>query len=112
MESKKLKILKDKFNKITDEYLQAFIKKQGCVFDYWIADEIGGIASFNEQHYFNLDDIRMDINLNAPKHLIFQWQDDCVDAQPDDRVNYRNYIKGVRPAKPGIDLNTYSTAAC
>ena len=90
--------LKAYYEKACNEYIKAFCKKQGIEFDYWISDEVGGIAQFIDQYFFDMQTIRHDIDTNQPKGLIMQWQNDCVDNGNIERekINYKSYSKGIR----------------
>ena len=70
--------LKNKYEKIVEQYLIAFVDKQELDIDncYWIADRIGEILSVNEQYYLNFNDIRFDVDNNVKDGLIFRWQDE------------------------------------
>ena len=85
--------LKTKYEKIVNEYLQAFIEKQELDAEncYWIGDRIGEILSVNEQYYFNLQEIRFDVDNNIKAGVILEWQNECIDNNF--KVNYENYIK-------------------
>ena len=85
--------LKTKYEKIVNEYLQAFIEKQELDTEncYWIGDRIGEILSVNEQYYFNLQEIRFDVDNNIKAGAILDWQDGVIDNRI--QSNYENYIK-------------------
>ena len=87
--------LKKKYESVCNEYIKKFSKKQGIEFDYWIGDEIGGIASFISQYFFNFHDIVWDINSEQPADLILKWQDECVENAKTS-LNYFSYSKGLR----------------
>ena len=90
--------LKTKYEKIVNEYLQIFVKKQGFDADdcYWVADRVGEILSVNEQYYFSFDDIRFDVDNNVKAELILKWHDEGLDnyfKKKKYKVNYENYLK-------------------
>ena len=90
--------LKNKYKKIVEQYLMAFVEKQELDIEncYWVADRVGEILSVNEQYYFSLDEIRFDVDNNVEEGLIFKWQDKSVDNYFKKRkykVNYENYLK-------------------
>ena len=90
--------LKNKYNKIVEQYLIAFVEKQELDIEncYWFADRIGEMLSVNEQYYFSLDEIRFDVDNNVEEGLIFKWQDKSVDnhfKKKKYKVNYENYLK-------------------
>lgn len=95
-------MLKSRYEAICEEYRKLFLEKQG--FDaencYWVADEVGGVLSCNEEYYFNIDEIRYDIDNDIEVGLILQAQDDFMDARYKNdttpHINYKNYVKGLR----------------
>ena len=98
----KLQELKKQYNFVCNEYIQKFINKQQIDFDGWISDDVGGIASFCCQYFFNLSDIIFDINTKQPKGLILEWQSDDVDYnllrehKEQIHINYKSYAMGLR----------------
>ena len=92
--------LKERYEAICEEYRELFLEKQGFSYSYWIADEIGGVLSCNEEYYFNINDIRYDIDNDIEVGLIMQSQDDFLEAYNKDKetkhINYKNYAKGLR----------------
>lgn len=90
-----MKTIKQKFETIATEYLNAFCKKQDMEFEFWVGDEIGGVASFGDVNFFSFDNIRQDIDLNAPVGLILDWLYDCLEHQSTS-CNYYSYINGLR----------------
>ena len=90
--------LKNKYEKIVNEYLQIFVKKQDLDIEncYWVADRVGEILSVNEQYYFNLNDIRYDVDNDIEAGAILKWHDESLDNYFKKRkykVNYENYLK-------------------
>jgi len=91
--------LKERYQSVAKAYLNKFIRKQKLDFDGWVSDDIGGIASFCCQYFFNLDDIRYDIDNNCEVGLILRWQEDGVDYHMKgnfDTINYHSYSSGLR----------------
>lgn len=94
--TKKLEKLKSDYESICNEYVELFVKKQDIEFDGWVRDEVGGIAVFCEQYFFNLSDIILDLEKNERKGFILKWQNDSIE-QPDGKyINYPSYSKGLR----------------
>lgn len=85
--------LKEDFEFACEEYLREFIQKQKYEFSFWVCDEIGTIACFIEQYFFSMNEIKFDIDHNAPKGLIFEWQDACLEMKYDYIPTYENYYK-------------------
>jgi len=96
----KIKEVKERHESACNEYVKLFCKKQGIEFDFWIGDEIGGIASFIQQYYFTISDIALDLNTRQPKHLILSWHNDSVDYSfkhtDGFKINYLSYTMGLR----------------
>ena len=86
--------------KICNDFIAAFEEKQDIEFNYWVGDEVGGIASFAWQYFFNLSDIILDIITNQPKGKILDWQDEdldfCMDKPFPTSINYKSYVIGLR----------------
>ena len=59
-------------------------------------DQIGAIASFSETYYFNMENIKLDIDRDIPKDEALKWHDDSVGLyhtrQGD--MNYFSYLMG------------------
>lgn len=102
------KLQKDYYN-ICNEYIDAFIKKQSISFDGWVGNEVGGIASFACQYFFNLSDIILDLNTKQPKGNILDWQSSDVDFnmfnEKPQHINYKSYTMGLRHEQLNIPSN-------
>lgn len=94
-----MKNLKQNFDKACNDYIEYFCKKQEIYFEFWVADEVGGVACFGD-YFFSMTDIIMDIESEQPIGLILDWQNEIADQDPADSksiyINYRSYIKGLR----------------
>lgn len=109
MKTIQLSKLKEQYKFVCEQYLQKFINKHGYEFSGWIpSDEVGGIAAFIEQYFFNMDDIIYDINNKLPKDMIFRWQDDNLEAGYDNMINLHAYSKGMRPNGTVVEPETTS----
>lgn len=89
----KLDRLKQNYELACDAYITAFVYKHGYEFTGWVADQVGGIAEFIEQYFFNMEDIRYDIDNKLPKDKIFEWQDYGIEQQLSNKtaVNLKNF---------------------
>jgi hypothetical protein len=102
MTDKKIESLILGYNTACDKIVQAFCKKQGLEFDFWIADEVGTIASFSLSYFFKMEDIVHDIKTNQKAGLILDWHNDSThynfNLEIDKRVyvNYQSYCMGMR----------------
>jgi hypothetical protein len=90
-----IKALKELYESACNGYVELFSKKQGIEFDGWVGDEVGGIASFIHQYFFDISEIVYDINTNQPKGLIIEWQQDMIE-NGNVEINYYSYSKGLR----------------
>ena len=85
-----------------NDIVSEFCKKQDIEFDGWVADEVGGIAGFVSQYFFNVCDLILDLKTNQPKGLILEWQNDSTDFNAIKReeerkfINYKSYTMGLR----------------
>lgn len=86
--------LKERLDNCIDLYTDLFCQKQDVTADGWIGKIKGGINCFSDAH-LSFDDIRTDLELDAPKGLIFSWFWDNVE-NPEKAINYYSYIKGLR----------------
>lgn len=86
--------------KICNDFITLFEKKQDIEFDFWIGDEVGGLASFASHYFFNLSDIILDITTNQPKGKILKWQDEDLDYNMvvdfPSSITYKSYTMGLR----------------
>ena len=92
--------IKVQYEIICNEYVRKFSDKQDLEFDGWVGDEVGGIASFSSQYFFNISDIVFDLNTNQPVGLILHWQEDGTDyniqREKTEYINYKSYTMGLR----------------
>lgn len=108
MKTIQLSKLKEQYKFVCEQYLQKFINKHNYEFTGWIGDEVGGIAVFIEQYFFNMDDIIYDVNNKLPKDMVFRWQDDNLEAGYDSMINLHAYSKGMRPNGTVVEPETQS----
>ena len=92
--------LKKRYESACNAYIHIFCKKQDIEFDFWVADEVGGIACFISQYFFNLSDIILDIETEQPRGSILDWQNTEVDrhfaGEEKPYINYKSYTMGLR----------------
>ena len=86
--------IKKRLDNCIDLYTDLFCQKQEVYADGWIGERKGGINCFADA-FLSFDDIRTDLELDAPKGLIFDWYWDNVKNQGKE-INYYSYIKGLR----------------
>ena len=94
----------DRYEKACNDLITLFCEKQDLEFDLdfdgWVGNEVGGIASFASQYFFNLSDIIHDLKTNQKKGLILQWQIEDVEHnlgnENPKHINYKSYTMGLR----------------
>lgn len=96
----KIEKIKQKYDACCNDIITLFCEKQNIEFDGWIADEIGGIAGFATQYFFNISDLMLDLTTKQPKRLILDWQNDMTDfnmcREKRLYINYKSYTMGLR----------------
>ena len=77
------------------KYVELFAIKHEMEFDFWVADLSGTIACFSMDYYVNFEDIRLDLEKDAPKDLFFEWYDLALDLHTEDKphINYYSFLK-------------------
>lgn len=87
-------MLRVNFKNAVSDYVAAFELKHNLKLDYWIADQIGTIASFGD-YFIDFNDIRLDIDNKTDKNHFFNWYDLSLDlgACGKKGVNYYTYLK-------------------
>jgi hypothetical protein len=86
--------IKDRLDNCIDLYTDLFCQKQEVYADGWIGEIKGGINCFADA-YLSFEDIRTDLELDAPKGMIFNWFWDNVENEGK-AINYYAYLKGLR----------------
>lgn len=74
--------------------LNVFCKKHDLTFDFWINDDIGGVAVCSDM-YFAFHDIITDISYEAKKFAIIGYVEGALELHQkgEDVQNYYSYIK-------------------
>jgi hypothetical protein len=92
-----IKKLKNKYESIVNEIIEIFCKKHECYLEFWVSDNIGGIACFGDVSYFHFSDIYYDVITEQPKNLIFNWRYDSIEYNELGKtINYDSYSRGLR----------------
>lgn len=92
-----IEALKHQYEYICNEYVNKFCRKQGVQFNGFVGNIVGGVCCVSD-YYINFSDIVYDLNTSQPKRLIFDWNNEMIDAHSDgkDTINYFRYSKGLR----------------
>ena len=102
--SKKIQKARKKLDKAIKVYVKAFCKKQDMEFRYWVADQTGGVAAIAD-HFFDFQDILLDIDTQQPKGLILKWYDAHMNAihSGKESFNYKSWTMGYRLNAKDLD---------
>jgi hypothetical protein len=79
-------------------YIHKFEKIHGVDLEYAVNDDLTGVLCFGD-NYFNLSDIVYDVDKKLPVRLIYQWQNDGIEAHfkgNEKVINFQSYAKGLR----------------
>ena len=90
---KDFKKIKRQYEDACNEYVLAFCEKQDLYFEGWVGDTIGEIAICND-FYFNMSDIKLDIDTAQPIGNIIHWYYDNLESN--NYINYCSYTKGLK----------------
>lgn len=85
--------IKERLDNCIDLYTDLFCQKQEVYADGWIGEIKGGINCFSDA-FLSFEDIRIDLENNAPKGEIFKWFWENVESNHS--INYHSYLKGLR----------------
>lgn len=91
-----MKPLEERFEDICNEYLNLFCEKHDVNHSGWIAGIVGGVIEISDC-YFQLEEIKLDIDLHASKeenNSIWDWYWSSVESE--EKINYYSYLKGLR----------------
>ncbi len=78
-------------------YVMLFSRKHDIEFDSWVGNRVGTVALFDD-YFIDFDNIRYDLETEAPKAKFFEWYDFALErkATNETNVNYYSYLKGFR----------------
>lgn len=88
--------LKHRYDSIIKEYAKVFLRKHDFQEDEGLCEyEIDGKGWLWVGDYtFNMDDVRLDIDKDAPKGLFFEWYDAIM--MNNRTINYTSWLMGAR----------------
>jgi len=80
------------FINVVNTYIAAMEKMTDYDLEYWVADDIGGVAVFADFYFFSFDDIRLFVDHKREADDIFRWHE-CT-AEHGAFMNYSTWIMG------------------
>ena len=84
--------LQNAFEDAVNGYMEAFCEKHEESLDWWVHNEVGGIAFFCSGRFFNFSDILLDIDRGVAKGLIKEWHEGTANKE----INYKSWLIGAR----------------
>lgn len=104
--------LKESYENACNAYAYAFCLKHGYELmgdgygTYWVADTAGGILAVGDE-FATMEEIRTDLDMNAPEEEWRKWYDYTLDAMyvfglDHPSPNYENWLKGA----PRMNVDT------
>lgn len=87
---------------VCNKYLRKFCEKHGYDFneatDSWVIDFDGTIVLCGDE-YVSMEDIILDIEMNAPEGEFIKWYDYCLDCYENGKTapNYYFWLNGYNP---------------
>lgn len=93
-----MKNIKEIYNYACEEYLKRFCEKHELDYeeDSWVGKDVGTIAMVGD-YFFNLDDIRYDIDNDCDENAIFEWYYyslRCHSLGCTHEINFSSWVKG------------------
>jgi len=87
------KSLRKKYEKIVKDYIKLFSKKHEIELDFWVADQIGTVASFGD-YFFDFETIRLDLDYDVPPEHLFRWYEHSLEEHVKSgcTMNYYTYL--------------------
>ena len=98
-------LAKRKYEDAIEEYVRLFCEKHKILYPdadiWWVGDEPGTLLYLID-HYFNFQDIKLDVDSDTRETEIFEWYDYSLvlGELGAKNVTYENWLKGVRPYTP------------
>ena len=93
METSRTTKLRDDFRSVAVRYVERFERKYSLKLEFWVADDVGGVACFGDW-FFSFDDIRYDIDHRLNENVIMDWHQANVDQGA--RIGLIAWSKGFR----------------
>lgn len=91
-------LLRQKFNAVANEYLDAFLKMFDIdeSYGYWVAGEVGGQYAYGDDLFVDFSDMMYVVDNNVPKSTFDEWLGYCVFALEFGQTtpNLKSWVKG------------------
>lgn len=101
MENNLKYLLKKNFEIAVQAYVNEFCKITGMQFGFWIDDEVGGLADFDEYYTLSFLEIKTCVDENVSRETLVDWYEYCVDSlssNPEKTIpNLKSWLIGWSP---------------
>lgn len=107
--SERINTLSDEYNKAVNAYIKEFEKAHDVQIDYWVGDEVGGLAVFGDEFY-EFKDIKYVIDKEIQYEHLYDWYYFLVSYGEKCFINLDSYCRLRRDAENKnsfFDLNSF-----
>lgn len=80
MTPKEKQALKADYEKAVTAYTNAFCKQMEMSFGYWIGDEVGGLADFNDYFVIDFMDVKHCVDEDVTRTTFIEWYEYCAEV--------------------------------
>jgi len=79
---------------IVEKYLVKFLESSDDYLDFWVSDEIGGMACISYDLFIDFDSIRYCVDNKISVNTYREYQEDTLERYfKDPKNDYRDYVK-------------------
>jgi hypothetical protein len=93
-----MNILLKNYIEAVDAYVKEFEKKYEVEIDFWVGDEVGGVAIFGDEAY-NFSDIKYMIDNDLKYEYLYDWYCFLIEFSKKCYINLHSYCKLRRDAE-------------
>jgi hypothetical protein len=90
--------LQEDYIKAVDAYIKEFEKKYEVELDFWVANNVGGVAMFGDE-YYDFTDIKYVIDNNIKYKYLYDWYYFLCEFGQKCHINLPSYCKLRRDAE-------------
>lgn len=86
------------YRKVVGDYMDQFCKKNDMSLEFWVADDVGGVACVSD-HFLNFQDIRLAVDRDLPAGMVAEWYETMSFAYHPEgmHINLASWAAGIRP---------------
>lgn len=78
-----LKLLQEQYDKACNAYLNALLNiwELDAYYGFWVCEEVGGLYSYGDNLFINMDEIRYVVENNVSRKTFDEWTEYCLWAK-------------------------------